>query len=77
MIVKALNKAYLLLLMLCVQPSFISRLERQQRDAKYGCVADTGLSEVGLPLCDFLHASGHNFAHMLTIEETFKLLLEE
>lgn len=72
MIVKALNKAYLLLLMLCVQPSFISR---QERDAKYGCVADTGLSEVGLPLCDFLHATGHNFAHMLTIEETFKLLL--
>lgn len=74
MIRKALNKTYLRLLMLCVQSVFISRLERQQRDAKYGCVADTGLSSGAAP-CDFLHASGHNFAHMLTIEETLKLLL--
>lgn len=64
MIVKALNKAYQLLLMLFVQ----------RRDAKYGCAADTGLSEVGLPICDFLHAYGHNFAHMPSVEETFQLL---
>lgn len=41
-----------------------------------GCVADTGPTEVGLPLCAFLHALGHHFAKMLTREEISKRLLE-
>ncbi len=72
MIVKALNKAYLLLLMLYVQSAFISRLEQQQRDAKYGWYWTV---RSGAAPCNFPHPSGHNFAHMLTIEDTLKLLL--